>query len=572
MRCSETFLLFILAVVTSSEPQFPVHNFQNQNVFPNNFPESEPDDLRQERFFYFDIDLFKAIADHQPEGNILISPLSIKSVLAMVLEGSQGETAEEIRSALRLPNNEGVREQFHNLLAAFQQPQGYVDLIMANRIFVTNDYRVVDTYRNKVQKYYFADIERLDTNNPSTSARRINDWVRQATRDTIPNLVDEGNAKDIKILLANALYFKGKWEKKFSEYGTKNNCFFLSNDACQPTPMMDVVDNFKYDEVPHLHAKVVEIPYTGGEYSMVVILPNKRHGIRQLQRDIRNSIDSIVRNLNETEVFITLPRFKINYNLDLISYLPKVHINSLQSAKAEITGIAVNIATRVSNLLHKTFMEVNEEGTVASAASGAVVIPLMGTTKPRFKADHPFLFFIRHIPTGTILFEGRIMQPEVANVQSTQQPNQAPPRMPNPQQNLQPTQQNVNTQKNPQVRPQNQRPTQLNHQNNFPGQSTGFSNSNQQPSVQPISTQTVVPRQPSVSVTNFPSESFGIPPTVSQQQLTYEQQQQQYYQANRQQQQQQQFFHTQSDDANVNGLTTGKDIDSINFPDNPRST
>lgn len=161
---------------------------------------------------------------------------------------------------------------------------------------------------------------------------------------------------------------------------------------------------------------------------MVIVLPNKRHGVQQLVRDIRTSINSIAEKLNETEVLVALPRFKIDFSGDIKDYLQEVHVKKIFSPQAILSGIVADVGVRVSNFIHKTAIEVNEKGTVAAAASGAVVIPLMGNIKPSFRADHPFLFFIRHIPSGTILFEGRVSEPERAAVNNAVEAQSSSPQ------------------------------------------------------------------------------------------------------------------------------------------------
>ncbi|GLV37693.1 Serpin 27A [Carabus blaptoides fortunei] len=375
-------------------------------------------DLKSERFFYFDIDLLKEVAHAQPQGNFLISPLSIKSTLLMILEGSAGESAAELKSALRLPENSRYyREEFKKLLEEFSKPKNGVSLEIANRVFISDRLKPVPEFRNKLNRYYNSDISTVDFKNGMASATAINSWVYQQTHGLISHLVySDFFGGDTSILLANALYFKGIWEKSFDEQNTQPRCFYLPNNECYMTPMMDTVNIYKYDEVKELDAQVVELPYTGGEYSMVIVLPNKRHGVQLLVRDIRTSINSIAEKLNETEVLVALPRFKIDYSDDIKEYLQDVHVKKIFSPQAILSGIVDDVSVRVSNFIHKTAIEVNEKGTVAAAASGAVVIPLMGNVKPSFRADHPFLFFIRHIPSGTILFEGRVSEPERAAV------------------------------------------------------------------------------------------------------------------------------------------------------------
>lgn len=372
----------------------------------------------KDRFNFFDLDLLKAMASSQ-YGNLLLSPASIKFSLAMLLEGAGGNSAKEVKEALRLPDDEKVvRQQFYNLLNSLQvkNPPNVVEA--GNRIFISSTFSPQQQYQITLNQYYRADIARVDFLSPLYAAQSINGWVNMVTHGQIPSLVDPGSiSRRTNLMLTSAMYFKGKWQHAFDLDKTTQSCFYVDVGQCFNANFMENVNIYKYAYSGSLEAQAVELPYEGHQFSLLLLLPTKRNAIQQLIRDLSHaSLHNIVSSLEATDILISLPRFSIDYSTDLVHALNELKIEEIFSTNANLTGMIqlANYELHVSNFLHKAKIEISEEGTVAAAATGTLVVPLMGTSIPKLIFDHPFLFFLRNTQTGDILFAGRVSQPEPA--------------------------------------------------------------------------------------------------------------------------------------------------------------
>uniref|UniRef100_A0A1V1FYH4 Putative serine protease 27 n=1 Tax=Reticulitermes speratus TaxID=60591 RepID=A0A1V1FYH4_9NEOP len=372
----------------------------------------------KDRFNFFDLELLKVLASSQL-GNLLLSPACVKASLAMLLEGAAGNSAKQVKEALRLPDDETViRRHFSNFLNSLQvnKPPNVVEA--ANQIFLSNTIAAQPKYQNILKKYYDAEMERVDFSSPGYAAQAINRWVNMLTHGQIPSLVDPGSiSRNTKMMLASAMYFKGKWKNAFDLDKTTQNCFYVEVNQCFNANFMETVNIYNYAYIGSLNAHAVELPYEGNQFSLLLLLPTKRNADQQLIRDLSHaSLHHIVSSLEATDILISLPRFSIDYSTDLIQTLNELGVQEVFSTNANLTGMVqwINFDLHVSNFLHKAKIEINEDGTVAAAATGTLVVPLMGTSIPKLIFDHPFLFFLRNTETGDILFAGRMSQPEAA--------------------------------------------------------------------------------------------------------------------------------------------------------------
>ncbi|XP_063242332.1 leukocyte elastase inhibitor-like [Bacillus rossius redtenbacheri] len=387
-------------------------------------------DAMDNRFNFFDVELLREVCDAET-GNVVVSPASVKAVLAMVLEGAQGDSAEQIRTALRLPaSQQEIRSHLQKYLASLQSAGNSYTLEMANRLFLSRDLNLKPEYAVALRSYYHADVQQVDFEQPKVTADTINEWVKIVTHQLIPTIVEAENfKKDAVMLLANAIFFKGRWRTEFDLDGTLVRCFYPKPSTCQKSYMMESVDYYRYGNVEDLDAQAVDIPYQASKFSMLVVMPNKLDGIGQLVRDLpHRSISAILQSLELTEVVISLPRFQLDYSTDLVKILRQLDIKDIFGANANLTAMVKETenAPYISNVFHKAKIIVNEEGSIAAAGTGALVIPLMGSTVPRLRVDRPFLFFIRDTVRGSVIFAGRVTTPEEAK------PDAAPPRNSDP--------------------------------------------------------------------------------------------------------------------------------------------
>nr|CAD7589192.1 unnamed protein product [Timema genevievae] len=376
------------------------------------------------RFNFFDSELLTAACGAK-QGNVVLSPASIKATLAMVLEGAKGESAEQLRVALRLNDNRNnTRTHLYNYLKLLQQStgEGYT-FDMANKMFLSKNLKANPEFAEALRTYYSAEIQPVDFTQSQITTKTINDWVKETLQP------------DTLLLLANAIYFKGKWQTEFDRVGTQVRCFHVTPHLCQDAYMMESQDFYNYANIDNLHAKALEIPYKDNQFSMLILVPTNKDGIEQLVRDMSfNHPSTILTLLKPTEMAVFLPRFSVEYSTDLIPILKQLKIVDIFGPSANLTGLvqASELVPHISNVFHKAKIEVNEEGSTAGAGTGAFAVPLMGSVRPVFLADRPFLFFIRNTATGGFIFTGRISDPDKVD-------HAAPPKKPDisiPQEDL----------------------------------------------------------------------------------------------------------------------------------------
>jgi len=363
------------------------------------------------RFNDFDI---KLLTKFDANRNYFISPASIKATLGMVLEGARGSCAEEIAGVLGLPvNAANSRDKLQRLIGDLTAKSTTTLLEVANGAFISNAFQVVPEYKRNLKQYYDANVESVDFGNNEAAARRINNWVKDVTRGYITDIITPANFNsEATLVIANALYFKGKWKHEF-DGTTSIKCFRSSKNNCVPTKMMQVTNNFNFKYLSDFDAQAIELPYGDGQYAMLVLLPSEKNNVRLLTEDLRRrSFAHIVQSLEPIEVNVNLPKFEIDYTADMVSDLQSLGIEQIFDQKANLSGIIARGEIKIDNIVHKAKIEVNEKGTVAAAATGVIVIPLMGSSTPHFDANRPFLFFIYHVASKNIIFEGRLNEPE----------------------------------------------------------------------------------------------------------------------------------------------------------------
>ncbi|XP_015514612.1 uncharacterized protein LOC107220504 [Neodiprion lecontei] len=375
-----------------------------------------------DRFNFFDIELLQALTA-EGEDNIVVAPASVKAALTALVEGTGGRTATEILTLLRLPSDtESLRLAAERSLAPFKVRRVGAELDIATRLWTGNDVTVNPKYSEILRQYYNSDVEVVNFVDAPGASHLINNWVRETTRGHIKSIVDPGSlGSGVRLLLTNALYMKSTWKTSFDRSLTAPRCFQVPNYGCENTYLMESLAYYPYAYIPSLQAEAIELPYADGKLSMLILLPERlEDGIHALMKDLAHTpLPSIIGSLQETEVLLSLPRFSVETKIDLRSALEGLGIKDLFDLKANISGIA-NGPLKVGNILHNAKIEVNEEGTIASAVTGIAVVPLMGSTVQRFRADHPFVFILRDSDSGSVLFAGRVTRPDLIPVSGAQ--------------------------------------------------------------------------------------------------------------------------------------------------------
>ncbi|XP_059965922.1 leukocyte elastase inhibitor-like isoform X1 [Mesoplodon densirostris] len=369
----------------------------------------------------FALDLFRALNKSDPDGNIFISPFSISSALAMVLLGARGNTAAQMSKALYFKGVEEVHSGFQSLNADINKHGAPYILKLANRLFGEKSYDFLPEFLASTQKMYGAELASVDFVQASEDSRKtINEWVKGQTEGKIPELLASGMVDSMtKLVLVNAIYFKGKWQEKFMMEATKDAAFRLNKKDTKLVKMMHQKKKFPLGYINDLKCQVLELPYEGKDLSMVILLPDdiqdESTGLRKIEQQLTlEKLREWTRpeNLDLLEVNVQLPRFRLEESYDLTPPLAFLGMQELFSSKADLSGMSGTRDLSVSKVVHKSFVEVNEEGTEAAAATAAAVcFCSMMSQEVYFTADHPFIFFIRHNPSTNILFLGRLSSP-----------------------------------------------------------------------------------------------------------------------------------------------------------------
>jgi len=365
----------------------------------------------------FALELYAKLQNQQ--GNLFLSPYSISTALAMAYAGARGQTEKQMADALCFStmSSEQLHEEFGRLirkLNAAGEKGGY-ELVVANALWGQKGYNFLPEYLALVKTEYDGDLQQVDFSKQTEEARKtINAWVEKKTKDKIKELIKTGMLNSAtRLVLTNAIYFKGKWAAQFTPVVTKDSPFILLGGQKVNVPMMYQTEKFGYREDANI--QVLEMPYVNNDLSMVVLLPKKLDGINELEKRLNN--DNLARwidDLRKRNVQVFFPRFKMTSEFELAPVLGAMGMPDAFSDKADFSGMNGNHELSISAVIHKAYVDVNEEGTEAAAATAVGVTATSIETPappPVFKADHPFIFLIRDNKSDSILFLGRMANP-----------------------------------------------------------------------------------------------------------------------------------------------------------------
>jgi len=356
---------------------------------------------------------FDLYSKYKPrEGNIFFSPYSISTALAMTYEGARGQTAEEMKNVFHFPD-EGVRRPgFARLYNEINKKDKKYQLSTANALWAQQDYKFLDQYFSTIERYYDGDVTNLDFKGETEKSRiTINNWVEDQTNNKIKNLIPQGAIDGYtRLVLTNAIYFKGDWVLKFDKKKTEEADFKVSPDKTVKVQMMSLIGDkakFNYAETEEL--QILEMPYEGDELSMLVILPRKNLESIDINNEKLNELKGM---LHETNVGVYMPKFKFETKYFMKEDLKEMGMpTAFNQNTADFSGMTGNRDLFISKVIHQAFVEVNEEGTEAAAATAVVMAKSAAFKSDIFRADHPFIFIIQQKATGNILFMGRVVNP-----------------------------------------------------------------------------------------------------------------------------------------------------------------
>ncbi|XP_052012781.1 serpin B9-like [Apodemus sylvaticus] len=366
----------------------------------------------------FAIHLLKMLCNNSPSKNVCYSPINISSTLAMVLLGVKGNTKIQISEATGLNTEIDIHQSFQWILNTLNKPTRKYTFRAANRLFAENTCEFFPAFKESCLQFYHLEMEQLSfTKAPEESRKHINTWVCKKTKGKIPELLSSGSVdSETRLVLVNALYFKGRWHHQFDMKFTREMPFKINKDEKRPVQMMCQEDMFKFAYVNEVQVQVLVLPYKGKELNLVVLLPDDGVELSQVENNL--TVEKLTAwtkpdYLKTTKVVVFLPKFKLEEDYDMESIFQHLRVvDVFQGDKADLSEMSPERGLCVSKFIQKSVVEVNEEGTEATAVSAADTVCSAETHHAQtFCADHPFLFFIRHNKTNTILFCGRFSVP-----------------------------------------------------------------------------------------------------------------------------------------------------------------
>lgn len=349
------------------------------------------------------------------QGNLFFSPHSLSTALAMTYAGARGNTASQMRKALCFRLDP---EQLHPAFAQLDEKikainkKGQIQLKAANALWPQQGYGFMETFLALAEAYYGVQIRAVNYLDSEAARREINAWVEEKTEQMIQELIPPGVFDHLtRLVLVNAIYFKGSWADQFDPSRTAEATFYLPQAEQVGAPLMTMKGELRYAQEDDL--QILELPYAGGDLSMLVLLPSQVNGLGKLEASLTlENLNRWSRVLWAHEVQVFLPKFKIEFPMKLNETLKAMGMQDAFESTADFSGLDGSKLLFIKAVLHKAFVEVNEEGTEAAAATAVVVkARSMGPPPAVFRADHPFVFLIRENLTGNILFLGRLVNP-----------------------------------------------------------------------------------------------------------------------------------------------------------------
>ncbi|XP_010584994.2 serpin B7 isoform X2 [Loxodonta africana] len=353
----------------------------------------------------FCFNLFRELDNNQGNGNVFFSSLSLFTALALVRLGARGDCAAQI-------DKPRLQSQLERVLSDINAPHKDYQLHIANGVFAEKVFDIHKNYTECAEKLYNAKVERVDfTNDVEDTMYKINKWIENQTRGKIKNILPEGSISSSAVMvLVNAVFFKGKWESAFTKSKTLNGYFKSPKCFGKEVTMMHQERRFNFSAIKDPRMQVLELRYHGG-ISMYILLPESDISQIENKMTYRNLMDwTSPRKMSSQYVEVFLPQFKIEKNYEIKHYLRALGLTDIfDESRADLSGIASGGRLYLSKLMHKSYIEVTEEGTEAAATTGTNIVEKQLPESVVFRADHPFLFFIRK--DDITLFSGKVSCP-----------------------------------------------------------------------------------------------------------------------------------------------------------------
>jgi len=363
----------------------------------------------------FALELYGKLEGQQ--GNLFLSPYSISTALAMTYAGAKGQTEKQMAEALCFApmKNEQFHKTFGEIIKQLNTSgeKGGYELVVANALWGQKGFNFLPDYLKLVKTNYDGDLQQIDFAAQTETARKtINAWVESKTKDKIKELIKPGMLDSMtRLVLTNAIYSKGKWSSPFKPERTQDSPFVLLDGQKINVPTMNQTGKFGYMETDAMQA--LELSYVNNDLSMVILLPKQANGVKDLEKElVPDNLTAWLTKIHKHEVQVLFPKFKMASEFGLGKILSEMGMPDAFSGKADFSGMTGSRDLFISAVVHKAYVDVNEEGTEAAAATGVTMkLTSIGIPPAVFRADHPFIFLIRDNQTGSILFLGRLENP-----------------------------------------------------------------------------------------------------------------------------------------------------------------
>ncbi len=359
----------------------------------------------------FAFKLFREINQQEGDKNIFISPLSVAMALGMTYNGAAGSTQEAMRQTLELEglSLQEVNESYRSLIDLLRNLDPRVEFTLANSIWYRNTMSFEQEFLDVTRQFFDAEVTPLDFSDPAAS-QTINGWVKDETRGKIDKIVPDRIPWNIVMYLINAIYFKGDWTYQFDKNRTQDAPFTLADGSQTTVDMMSHEAEVEIGLNRSEGVWLADLPYSGSAYSMTILLPETAEEISSLiDRLTQDNWDVWIEGLNLGEIYVSMPKFTLEYEITLNDVLQSLGMGVAFTGAADFTRMYAPGGIYIDEVKHKTFVDVNEEGTEAAAATSVGMA--VTSAPPRFVVDRPFVFVIRERYSGTILFMGKIIDP-----------------------------------------------------------------------------------------------------------------------------------------------------------------
>ncbi|KAI9528899.1 hypothetical protein NQZ68_015664 [Dissostichus eleginoides] len=382
-------------------------------------------DIPEDTTAEFSVRLYHRLQAAGDQDNIVFSPLSVALALGMVELGARGASLEEIRQAVGfshlLPGVEFSLLQ--NLTAALSEDNAHYVIRFANSLLLQEGITFNPEFLHLMKKYFQADVETVDFSESAAVADQINTWVENHTESKIHDLFSADDFSSVtRLTLVNAVYFRGSWKNQFRPENTRTFSFSRDDGSEVQTLMMYQQGDFYYGEFSDGSQEaggvyqVLEMPYEGEDMSMLIVLPRQEVPLASLEPIFKAALlEEWANNVKRQKVEVYMPRFKVEQKIDLRSTLQDLGIKNIFTNDADLSAMTDGKDLHIGKAVQKAYLEVTEEGAEGAVGSGMIALTRTLVLYPQVMADHPFFFVIRNRRTGTILFMGRVMTPEVVD-------------------------------------------------------------------------------------------------------------------------------------------------------------